>query len=140
MKLNFLDVRNCHALLPPPNGLPLIRRLDECLHGINSKDGELLRSIDALIKQNKNTINRSYGSQRLCNSPIEIAQNSDVPNKAVRTQGINRTWPGPAKLHTLQFYENQLVWKTIVPLQFLLKGWGDARDGYQCYIQQSHII
>ena len=31
-------------------------------------------------------------------------------------------------------YEDGTFWKTIVPLQFLLKGWGDANDGHQCYV------
>jgi len=130
MKLKFLDDRNCHTLLPKSNGLPLIRRLDECLIGINEKSGG---SIEKLIKQNEKTNNR-INSLRLINSPLEIAQNSDIPSKTVHTQAIYRAWPGPAYLHRLQRYENQITWKTIVPLQFLLKGWGDASIGHQCYI------
>ncbi len=132
MKFKFLDVHNCHALLPPSNGLPLLRRLDDCLLGINEKSKGL---IEALIKQNEKTLGQTPGSKRLINSPFEIAQNGNIPSRTVHTQAIQRNWPRPALLHSLQFYENQIVWKAIVPLQILLKGWGDASNGYQCYIQ-----
>lgn len=131
MKLKFLDARNCHTLLPSSSGLSVTRRLDECLLGINEQTGG---SIDILIKQNEKTINRTHGSKRLINSPFEIAQTANIQRKEVYTQAIQRLWPGPAYLHRLQFYENKVVWKTIVPLQFLLKGWGDANQGHQCYI------
>jgi hypothetical protein len=134
MKLKFLDARNCHALLPPSNGLPMIRQLDKCLNGINNEKGKLHGSIDALIEQNKKTINRAHGMKRLISSPIEIAQLSNVPTKEIRTNAIIRVWPFPAVLHTLQRYENNVTWKTIVPLQFLLKNWGNASEGHQCYI------
>ncbi|MEP6645795.1 MAG: hypothetical protein ABJC12_01800 [Saprospiraceae bacterium] len=132
MKFKFLNARNCHALLPPSNGLPLLHQLDNCLKGINEKSGGL---IEALIKQNEKTIGRSPGSIRLINSPFEIAQNGNIPSGTVHTQAIQRNWPRPALFHSVQFYENQITWKAIVPLQFLLKGWGDANFGYQCYIQ-----
>jgi hypothetical protein len=134
MKLKFLDVRNCHELLPPSCGLSLVKRLEECLKGINDNKDKLHGSIDALISQNKKTTNLTQGIKRLCNSPIEIAQNSNVANRIIHTQAIVRNWRQPAMLHTVQEYENRIVWKTIIPLQFLLKGWGDASSGHQCYI------
>jgi len=131
MKLKYLDAKNCHELLPKSHGLPVIRRLDECLIGINESSGG---AIESLIKQNEKSINQNVGMKRLINSPFEIAQKSDLPNKSVHTRAIQRLWASPAYLHRLQLYENQLNWKTIVPLQFLLKGWGDAGSGHQCYI------
>ncbi len=134
MKARFLDTRNCHALLPQGHGLPLAQRLDECLRQINDKHDELRGSIDKLIEHNEKTRNRTCGSQRYCNSPIEIAQISYLANRVVNTRAINGPGTGPAKLHTMLVYENGMTWKTIVPLQFLLKGWGDANSGHQCYI------
>jgi len=131
MKLKFLDVRNCHALLPPSSGLPFIRRLDLCLEGINK---DYNGSIDALIKQNKNTIHQAPAYKRLINSPFDIAQAGYIQTRLVNTQAIQRVWSQPALLNRVQSYENQITWKTIVPLQFLLKGWGDANEGHQCYI------
>lgn len=73
--------------------------------------------------------------KRLINSPFEIAQNAHIERRDVHTQAIQRFWPGPAYLHRIQLYEqNNTIWKVIVPLQFLLKGWGDANEGYQGYI------
>ena len=134
MKSRFLDVRNCHALLPLGHGLPLAQRLDECLRQINEKHGALRGSIDKLLEHNEKTSNRTCGSQRYCNSPIEIAQLSYLSNGAVNTRAIERPEIGPAKLHTVLVYENGVTWRTIVPLQFLLKGWGDANNGHQCYV------
>ena len=132
MKFKFLNARNCHALLPPSNGLPLLHRLDNCLKGLNEKSSGL---IEALIKQNEKTTGQAPGSKRLINSPFEIAQSGNIPSGTVHTQAIQRNWQRPALFHSVQFYENQIAWKAIVPLQFLLKGWGDATLGYQCYIQ-----
>lgn len=134
MKLKYLDIHNCHDLLPPQDGLPLLKRLDECLQGINDKHGALNGSIDALILHNKQTSNSKNGFNRLCNSPIDIAQNSDIISRVIHTTAIERSWPGPAHLHRIHVYENRIVWKTIVPLQFLLKRWGNANYGHQCYI------
>ncbi len=132
MKFKFLNARNCHALLPPSNGLPMLHQLDNCLKGLNDKSNGL---IDALIKQNEKTTGQAPGSKRLINSPFEIAQSGNIPSGTVHTRAIQRNWQRPALFHSVQFYENQISWKAIVPLQFLLKGWGDAIHGYQCYIQ-----
>jgi hypothetical protein len=134
MKLKYLDVHNYHTLMPPIHGLSLAHRLDECLQGINEKQGELNGSIDALIRRNENTHNLPRGSQRLCSSPIEIAQDSNIVSRIINTRAIEKKRGGLAKLHTLNHLENDIIWKTIVPLQFLLKGWGDANSGHQCYI------
>ena len=139
MKLKFLDVKNCHALLPQISDLPLARRLDECLQNINDKPGNLHGSIDVLIRHNERTRNRDRdrGSQRLCNSPVEIAQISNISSRIINTRAIEklikRQRNDPAKLHII-LQENGITWKTIVPLQFLLKGWGDANNGHQCYV------
>ena len=134
MKSKFLDTRNCHALLPQGHGLPLAQRLDECLRQINDKHEELRGSIDKLIEHNEKTRNRTRGSERYCDSGIEIAQISYLADRVVNTRAIEAPASGPAKLHTILVYENGTTWKTIVPLQFLLKGWGDANDGHQCYV------
>jgi len=134
MKLWYLDIKSCHALLPPGHGLPLSRRLEEYLQQINSKEGKLNGLIDVLIRRNEKTKNMKHGSERLCNSPLDIAQASNIEKRTINTQAIERLWPGPARLHTVMEYNNGIVWKTIVPLQFLLKGWGDASRGHQCYI------
>lgn len=134
MKTRFLDARNCHALMPRGHGLSLVQRLEECLRQINDNGGSLRESIDQLIRQNEKTQNQSHGSNRLVESPVEVGQSSDVESGWINTRAIQRPYPGPANLHTIQAYGEGLTWKTIIPLQFLLKGWGDANSGHQCYV------
>jgi hypothetical protein len=134
VKAKFLDPHNCYSLLPPSRGLPVLKQLDECLQGINSKPGILNGSIDALIRQNQKTINTLAGSKRLIRSPIEIGQKSFYETHEINTQALAKRFPGPALYHTVLGYENGMAHKTIVPLQFLLKGWGDASRGYQGYV------
>jgi hypothetical protein len=134
MKSRFLDIRNCHELLPKAHGLPMMASLDEYLERINNKEGSQYGSIDSLIRQNEKTLNQKIGSKRFCNSPIDIAQGLSIEKGGVITRAKLRNYPGPAQLHTLFRYENGMTHKTLIPLQYLLKGWGDAGKGYQCYI------
>lgn len=134
MKLVFLDKRNCHALLPTSSGLPMLPRLDHCLRQINDKPGAYRGLIDKLIEHNINTISKKSGSARLLNIQVDIAQSLYVSEKGINTEVRDRPYPGPAQLHTLINYEGRTSWKTLVPLQYLLKGWGDANSGHQCYV------
>ena len=134
MKSKFLDIRNCHSLLPSGHGLPMVKRLEECLRQINDKSVKYRGLIDALIEHNKKTASKSYGSQRYCNTPIDVAQGLETARRIINTQAIERPGNGPAKLHIVLKNDDGTSWKSIVPLQFLLKGWGDANNGYQCYV------
>lgn len=137
MKLRFIDARNYHALLPPVHGLPSARALDEYLgREINDKKGDYQGSIDELIRQNQKTINKTRSNRRLVESPIEIAVFYYATSRFVDLKSVVRPAPltGWAKLHTILEFENGITWKTIVPLQYLLKGWGDANHGHQCYV------
>ncbi len=134
MKPKFLDKRNCHALLPIGHGLSMLQRLEECLCQINDKPGEFHGMLDKLVEHNKTSSNKKHGSERLLNIPMDIAQGLFLVEKEINTQARDRPYPGPAQLHTVLEYGNGTVWKTLVPLQYLLKGWGDANAGHQCYI------
>lgn len=56
---------------------------------INDKHDELRGSIDKLIEHNEKTRNRARGSQRYCDSSIEIAQISYLANRVVNTRAIS---------------------------------------------------
>ena len=140
MNLMLLDTRN-RTLLPRMSGLSMARLLDKYLRQINNQKGEHHGSIDALIIHNERTANRARSSQRCCDSPIEIAQAYNAVSEEVDFRAIVKPWRGPALLHTILVYKNGLTWKTLIPIQFLLKGWGDANRGYQCYIHSvSHNV
>jgi hypothetical protein len=135
MRLKLLDKKNCYALLPQVDGLRIDRILDEYLHRqVNHSRGDLSESVDALITHNRSTTNQSRGSERLCDSPIEIALIYNVGNQEPDLKGLINPFSGPANFHTIFEYEDGIIWKIIIPLQYLLKGWGDANYGYQCYV------
>ena len=134
MKTRFLDVRNCHALLPQRHGLSLVQHLEDCLREINDRNGPLKGAIDRLIKHNEKTRIRFRGSQRFLDSSIEVSQAAYIAARLINTQAMEGPIKGPAKFHTNIVSEDGTYWKTIIPLQFLLKGWGDANDGHQCYV------
>jgi hypothetical protein len=134
VKANFLDIHNCHALLPRFGNLPIIRRLDYALSEINYLSGPFMGSIDSLIRHNQKTMNTKKGSKRLCYSPMDIAQKSVLKNRDIHTVGITSPDSPYSLFHLLVQFENGIHWKVIIPLQFLLKGWGDANEGHQGYI------
>jgi hypothetical protein len=104
--------------------------LEKCLHGINEQAG----IIERLLKQNQNTANVSRGAARLMNAPFDIAQRSYPEDKSVNTQAATRPLPGPALYHLVLGYHNGVTHKIVMPLQYLLKGWGSANQGHQCYV------
>jgi hypothetical protein len=134
MKAKFLDLHNCYSLLPPVGRLPTFAQLDECLQGMNTRPGVLAGVIDKLIKQNERTVSVTTSSDRLMACQLEIAQKSDFENRSVNTRAVERLLAGPALYHSVVGYQNGMVHKRIVPLQFLLKGWGDATKGFQGYV------
>ena len=87
-----------------------------------------------LIDRNRDTLNGLRGSGRLCKSPVEISQTFIVADRGIQTEAIMRPPIRPALVHTNIQYDNGIFWKTLIPLQFLLKGWGDAASGHQCYV------
>ena len=114
--------------------MPMLQRLEECLSQINDKHTKYHAMIDKMIEHNKKTINKQNGSERYYDSTIEIGQSIDVESRTINTRAIERREVGPAKLHIILNYENGTTWKVILPLQFLLKSWGGANSGYQCYV------
>lgn len=116
-------------------GLPTVRLLDEYLqHEVNDKPGNLLGSVDALIRRNRNTINLSHGARRLYNANFDVGQRCEASKKRVLFRTVEKESGGPALLYTILIYQNGLAWRTVIPLQFVLKGWGDAMQGHQCYV------
>jgi hypothetical protein len=134
MSTHYLDKRNCQALLPPTEGLPVLERLEECLKGLNEQPGLYQGIIDKLIKHNKKTAKLSYGSQRYLPAAIDIAQGLDFETRVVRTHAYQRPGNTPVRLHLIFENTPNIGWKIILPLQPLLKKWGDANEGHQGYV------
>jgi hypothetical protein len=134
MKLKYLDDRNCKALLPNQRGVPILRHLDDYLHLVNTKDDRNKGIIEKLIKHNERTIGAGWGSKRYYKYDIDIRLVINMPNQGIGCQTADQMKVEPIKLHLKFIYENGAPWQIILPLQFLLKGWGDANDGYQGYV------
>lgn len=135
MKYQFVDIRNCQSLLPQVHRLNYAKILDKYLsQQVNIAGSEMEGSVDTLIRHNIRTLNKKRGPLRLRDSQLDIALVYEIANKDVEVRGIKRPINGKANFQTIIKYENGITWKTIVPLQFLLKGWGDANRGYHCYI------
>ena len=137
MKTRFLDARNCHKLLPQGHGLPLAQHLEGFLHEVNDTECPTKGSIDRLIEHNKKTQATTRGSARYLNSLLEVSQIADAEGGRIDAQAGVRQKSGPAKYHTTLIYKDHMAWKIIIPLQFILKGWGDADKGYQGY---THVL
>jgi hypothetical protein len=50
MKTRFVDTRNCHALLQSISKLPLVKRLEHCLCGINDKGPQYQGLFDKFVQ------------------------------------------------------------------------------------------
>jgi hypothetical protein len=101
---------------------------------INDKSGIFHGTVEELIRRNRSTINLSSGSRRLCNANFDVAQRYHALKNEVQFRSVGTNSDGPALLYTILIYGNGLTWRTVVPIQFLLKGWGDAEQGHQCYV------
>lgn len=121
-------------MLPPTRGLSVINRLEECLCGLNSSPGQLNGAIDRLVRNNIETAHSNSAMNRLVPSPVAISQEYDLRSRIIHTQSILHPANHPARLFTIFGYDGGTVYRTLVPLQFLLKGWGDAEEGYQGYV------
>jgi hypothetical protein len=134
MKLKYVDAKNCHLLLPNSNSYSIVGNLDEYLSIIAKTSESHGKKIQELIVQNKCTIGKSKGSKRLIQSSLHIIANLNPRVGPVQFNGADMPIPGPAYFHLLVSVTGNITHKIIVPLQFLLKGWGDAGSGYQGYV------
>lgn len=134
MKARFIDIRNCHALLPTISKLPLVQRLEHCLCHINDRDPNYKGIFDKFLMHNSRSLNLFPTARRLVQMPLDIVQIAYVSERSINTVGSTFPDPSPSRLHIGLRLNNDLSWKVIVPIQYLLKGWGDANKGYQGYI------
>ena len=134
MKTRFIDSRNCQVLLPTIGNLSLVDRLESCLCEINDNHPKYQGFFKRLLKKNSKSIRSPSASLRLIGTPLDIVQTAYVADRLINTVGCEFPDPSPCRLHIGLDFNNELSWKVIVPLQFLLKRWGDASQGYQGYI------
>ena len=140
MKINFkpkyLDIKNCKALLPKDEFNIVVQQVDKYLEEINNVDSDQVGLVDTLIKQNKKSVgkpSRLILSQNIIDVCLSVLSISG-DNKVKTLNGIIGVLTNePSKLHLEFNNEKGTYWKVIIPIQFLLKGWGDADKGYKSY-------
>lgn len=136
MKPKYLDVRNCKALLPKHTSIPIERQLEEYLDNTNKGASGHEGIIDELIKHNEKSIGKTlrfYKSSKVFDVSLVV----HMARQGFLCTTIDRPQNEPFKLHLEFAYEDGTHWIITLPLQYLLKGWGDANKGFQCYL---HVV
>lgn len=135
-KPKYLDINNCVALLPKDEFNIVVQQVDKYLEEINNVDSDQVGLVDALIKQNKKSVgkpSRLLLSQNIIDICLSVLSISGDNKVKTLNSIIGVLTNEPSKLHLEFNNEKGTYWKVIIPIQFLLKGWGDADKGYQCY-------
>jgi hypothetical protein len=134
MEPRYVDLRNCNALLPNIDNLPFAAQLESSLCGINDNDLKYLGFFHKLLRQNASTISSPSSTSRFAWTQLNIVQIAYVATREINTQAVEFPYANPISLHMGLALNSELSWKIIVPLQYLLKGWGDANKGHQGYV------
>ena len=129
----YLDKENCRALLPDIANLPLIDQLENCLSGINDNNPKYQGFFRGLVRKNSKSVNFPSSTHRLIPCSLHIAVIADPSTRSINTQALEIPYSSPCILHIGLRLSDDLSWKAIMPIQFLLNGWGDANAGFQGY-------
>jgi hypothetical protein len=142
MKSKYLDMRNCNALLPKSFDVSMMRDFDMYLDALNSEPNHK-GIVERLISHNVKTQNIKFSEDRLLRYDIDVLFTIDLEKREIERK-IHDYYAQPEFARTgynlrvlAQFsliYGDGTRWTFRMPLQYLLKGWGDANDGYQCYV------
>ena len=140
MKFTHISVPNCRFLLPELFDMRVLRYVDQYLEEVdNSKEYSGL--IGRLIQKNKITQGQKPW-ERFLIYDIEVCFEMDFQKNAFQRR-IQDYYAFPEyarsgfdrKINSMfsLIYGDGTRWTFKVPLQYLLKGWGDGNDGHQCY-------
>lgn len=142
MKLRYLDIHNCQALMPKLDKLvQIIRQFDGYLAKVN-EDQEERGLIDRLLERNRTSQGKNAW-ERLYRYDADIGFTLDLASMRIDYEvKAYYKYPELARPSSdqrvvgqfWQRYENGIMWGYKLPLQCLLKNWGDANEGYKCYL------
>lgn len=141
MKFKHINVSNCHFLLPGFFDIRVLRDFDSYLEELdNSKEHNGV--VGKLIQKSQKTEGKKPWDRFLdydidvcleinfqTNESVSRIQDYYAFPEGART-GINRKVDAMFSLINVDGSR----WTFKIPLQYLLKGWGDADDGYQGYV------
>lgn len=147
MKLKYLAPQNCKAILPKFVDTHLLKDFDKFLDELN--DYELQKGIvEKLVKRNQRTQSQKVWDRYLYHD-IEISFLADYRTGETRwhlqdnIENPENARPKSNQVVNVMFsivQTNGFRWTFKVPLQYLLKGWGDANEGHQVYVHCIELI
>lgn len=141
MKFKYISVSNCRFLLPGLFDIRILSEFDSYLGEVNNFKPHR-GVIKRLIQINELTrAKKPWG--RFLDYDIDVCFDMNLQTKVpqfriqdyyafpegARTE-VDRKINGMFSL----IYEDGTRWTFKIPLQYLVKGWGDANDGHQCYV------
>ena len=142
MKTKYLDIRNCRALIGKAADPALLADFEKYLEEVNS-ESDYSGLINRLVERNQNSHEKEISWFRLYKTPVDllIDVNFETGQRWFKINDYSseieagRTELGSRALLQVSFlYPTGTRWTYKVPLQSILKGWGDADKGYQGYV------
>jgi hypothetical protein len=140
MKFKHLSIQNCRALLPGLFDTHFLREFDYTLEVINTS-GDHVGVITKAKRRNEATQGKKPWDRQFLYG-IDICPTLDFRKNEIEWR-IQDYYAEPEQARTgvnkrilamfSLVYKDEIRWTFKVPLQYLLKGWGDAIDGYQGY-------
>ena len=139
MKFKFINPSNCRKLLPSLFDLKILRDFDSYLDELD--DYEPHRNIvSKLVTANQKSSGKGPWD-RIFSYDIDICFDLDLQKKSSGWHiqdyiAFSNPRTGPNKKVDALFsmiHWDGIRWTFRLPIQYLLKGWGDANEGYQGY-------
>lgn len=140
MKFKHLSIQNCRALLPGLLDTHFLREFDYTLEVIDTS-GDHMGAITKAKRRNEATQGKKPWDRQFMYD-IDICPTLDFQKNEIEWR-IQDYYAEPGQARTgvnkrilamfSLVYKDGNRWTFKVPLQYLLKGWGDAIDGYQGY-------
>lgn len=140
MKFKHLSASNCHDLLPELFDMRVLRDFDKYLEELNNYDEH--KGIVGKLTQKNQTTQGKRPWDRILNYDIEVCLDMDFQTKVAKwriqdgyayPEGARSGFDRKINAMFSLIYEDGTRWTFKLPLQYLLKGWGEANDGHQCY-------
>jgi hypothetical protein len=146
MNLRYLNLRNCRHLLPAGSAISqALPAFDDFLDSVNTSSDER-GLISKLLAKNQSSSGGLEGRLFHYDADVGLEYDQTTARLSFQFKPYYRHPELQRKRKdqrvVAQFWTTYLDgtrWGYKVPLQALLKHWGDARDGYMCYIHTIEV-
>ncbi|NTV25430.1 MAG: hypothetical protein HGB01_04385 [Chlorobiaceae bacterium] len=144
MKFKYISATNCRFLLPGWFDIRILRDFDLFLQEVD--DTSEHKGVIGKMRQKNRLTQGKKTWDRFLNYDIEICYDMDFCTNVAQlriqdyydfSDGSRSGFDRRVNSMFSIIHKDGARWTFKIPLQFLLKDWGDANDGHQCY---SHCI